>query len=114
VYGETCTDAFSINSQGQIVGFASADCNVEDHAILWEKGSIVDVNALVSPASTLTVANAFDINDRGEVAGYAPLPNGDVHAVLASLKRQTSRKFRQRKPTPRQRRVHGRGPVHEC
>jgi probable HAF family extracellular repeat protein len=82
VYGETCTDAFSINSQGQIVGFASADCNVEDHAILWEKGSIVDVNALVSPASTLTVANAFDINDRGEVAGYAPLPNGDVHAVL--------------------------------
>jgi len=82
VYGETCSDAYSINSKGQVVGFASADCNYEDHAFLWENGSIVDVNALVSPASSLTVTNAFDINDSGEIAGYAPLANGDEHAVL--------------------------------
>ena len=55
---------------------------MEDHAFLWENGSIVDVNTLVPPGSGLTVANAFQVNDRGEIAGYAPLPNGDVRAVL--------------------------------
>jgi probable HAF family extracellular repeat protein len=81
IYGEACTDAYSINSKGQVVGFASADCNYEDHAFLWEHGSMVDLNALVSPASSLTVRLSYDINDSGEISGSAPFPNGDEHAV---------------------------------
>jgi len=82
VYGETCSQANSINSGGQIVGFASADCFNEDHAFLAENGSIVDVNTLVVGGSGVTALNAFDINDRGEIAGYGVLPNGDPRAVL--------------------------------
>ena len=82
VYGETCSQANSINSRGQIVGFASADCNNEDHAFLAENGAIVDVNTLVVGGPGFTVVNAYDINDRGEIAGWGPLPNGDERAVL--------------------------------
>jgi len=39
VYGETCSQANSINSGGQIVGFASADCFNEDHAFLAQNGA---------------------------------------------------------------------------
>lgn len=82
VYGETCSQANSINSAGQIVGFASADCFNEDHAFLAQHGAIVDVNTLVVDGSDITAVNAFDINDRGEIAGYGVLPNGDARAVL--------------------------------
>jgi probable HAF family extracellular repeat protein len=82
VYGETCSEANSINSAGQIVGFASADCFSEDHAFLAEHGSIIDVNTLVVGGSGVTALNAFDINDRGEIAGFGVLPNGNARAVL--------------------------------
>jgi probable HAF family extracellular repeat protein len=82
LYGETCSGANSINSGGQIVGFASADCFNEDHAFLAEHGSITDVNTLVAGGSNVTVINAFDINDRGEIAGFGFLPNGDARAFL--------------------------------
>jgi len=82
LYGETCSGANSINSGGQIVGFASADCFNEDHAFLAEHGSIVDVNTLVVGGSDITVVNAYEINDRGEIAGWGPLPDGNERAVL--------------------------------
>jgi len=42
---------------------------------------MIDLNTLI-PATELLVFDAFDINDRGEIAGEAVLPNGDIHAVL--------------------------------
>jgi len=82
VYGETCSEAYSINSGGQIVGYASADCSNEDHAFLAENGAIVDVNTLIIGDASVTVVNAFDINDQGEIAGWGPVPSGDLRAVL--------------------------------
>lgn len=82
VYGETCSQANSINSGGQIVGFASADCFNEDHAFLAQNGAIVDVNTLVAGGSSATVQDAYDINDRGEIAARGILANGDVRAFL--------------------------------
>ena len=82
VYGETCSQAEAINSGGQIVGFVSADCNNEDHAFLAEHGAIVDVNTLVAGGSSSTVLNAYEINDRGEIAARGMLANGDVRAFL--------------------------------
>jgi probable HAF family extracellular repeat protein len=74
----------SVNSQGQVVG-ASFDLSagVDLHGFLWEHGGpIVDLNTLVLPGSDVTILNAFDINDRGEIAGNGVLPNGDARAVL--------------------------------
>jgi probable HAF family extracellular repeat protein len=78
------SEAKSVNSQGQVVG-ASFDlaANIDLHGFLWEHGGpIVDLNALVPPGSDVTITNAFDINDRGEIAGNGFLPNGDARAVL--------------------------------
>jgi probable HAF family extracellular repeat protein len=83
VAGDTCSAAKSINSQGQIVGFGSADCYNEDHGFLWENGGpIIDLNTLVLPGSEVTLINAIFINDRGEIAGWGVLPNGDGRAVV--------------------------------
>jgi probable HAF family extracellular repeat protein len=79
----TCSRALAINQDGQIVG-ATAPCGGEfTHAFLWENGGpVVDVDSLVLNLSGLTVREADFINDRGEIAGRAVLPNSDVHAVL--------------------------------
>lgn len=72
-----------INSKGQVVGFA-ADANFITHvAFLWENGGpIVDLNSLIPPGSELQLANALNINDRGEIAGTGLLTNGDFRNFL--------------------------------
>jgi probable HAF family extracellular repeat protein len=80
--GDFCTNGRAINSRGQAIG-TSTDCmgNVE-HMFLWENGSIHDLTAMILPGSDLDVVEAWDINDRGEIAAVGMLPNGDQHAVL--------------------------------
>jgi probable HAF family extracellular repeat protein len=77
------SQANSINSLGQVVG-TSFDSNFNDlHGFLWEDGgSIVDLNTLVSPRSSVFVPSAIGINDRGEIAAKGVLPNGNQHNVL--------------------------------
>jgi len=83
VAGDTCSVANSINSQGQIVGFGTADCFNEDHAFLSENGgAMIDLQSLVPPGSALTLIDAIFINDRGEIAARAKLSNGNEHAVV--------------------------------
>ena len=66
--------ARTINSQGQVVGLAvSCDGSVV-RAFLWEKGLMVDLNALIPSGSSLQLADAEDINDRGEIAGIGVPP----------------------------------------
>jgi probable HAF family extracellular repeat protein len=77
------SEAKSVNLQGQVVGSSFDCCGNDLHGFLWENGGpIVDLNALVPPGSDVTITNALDINDRGEIAGNGFLPNGDVRAVL--------------------------------
>ena len=52
--------AAAINNRGQIVG-QSATAADEVHAVLWEKGSIVDLGGGFS--------EALDINERGDIVG---------------------------------------------
>lgn len=77
------SEAKSINSRGQVVG-SSFDLNGNDlHGFLWEDGGpIEDLNKLILPVSDVTVVNAFDINDRGEIAGNGVLADGAARAVL--------------------------------
>jgi probable HAF family extracellular repeat protein len=76
------SEAVFINSRAQVVGYSfTCDFSVID-AFLWEKGSIVDLNTLISPKSTLQLAIATYIDDRGEITALGVLPSGNVHAVL--------------------------------
>jgi probable HAF family extracellular repeat protein len=82
VGADPCSRAISNNSNGQIVG-ASTTCTEFLRAFLWENGGpMVDLNTLIHPGSDLTVVAGSFINERGEIAGNALLPNGDQHAVL--------------------------------
>ena len=78
-----CSTALSVNSIGQVVG-ETGICGVGGGpAFLSENGGpIVDVNALIVPASDIQVVSEFDINERGEIAGIGVVPSGDEHAVL--------------------------------
>ena len=76
--GHLSTDCFSeanaINLQGQIVG-ESFDCSSNNHAaVLWEAGSVVDLNSLVPAGSSLQLVAATAINSEGEIAGNGAPP----------------------------------------
>ena len=59
--GDCASIALAINSQSQIVGLSiNCDTNTSE-MVLWDKGSIIDLNI----AST----EPLNINDRGEIAG---------------------------------------------
>jgi probable HAF family extracellular repeat protein len=76
------SEAQSINEQGQVVG-VSFDGPNDLHGFLWEKsGPIADLNTLVPPGSSVTIINAFQINDRGEIAAKGVLSTGEGRAVL--------------------------------
>jgi probable HAF family extracellular repeat protein len=85
VDGDACSRAYGLNARGQVVG-TSTDCTIPLHAFLWEKGGpMLDLNTLIPPGSGWVVANAFEINDRGEILAEAA-PVGDIadreHLVL--------------------------------
>jgi probable HAF family extracellular repeat protein len=78
--GDLCSQALSINSNGQIAG-RSSDC-VNGSAVLWDQGMPTDLNQLVESPSGLTLIRAWNINERGEIVAEGLLSNGDEHAVL--------------------------------
>jgi hypothetical protein len=52
---------------GQIVGLSfSCDTGIA-RAVLWEEGAIIDLNTLVPADTNLSLADAFNINERGEI-----------------------------------------------
>jgi probable HAF family extracellular repeat protein len=87
VPGDSCSEANSINSKGEIVG-ASRGCDFStQHAVLWEEDQIIDLNMLIPPNSALYLTRANTINDRGEIGGIGNPPGcfsdpGCGHAFL--------------------------------
>jgi probable HAF family extracellular repeat protein len=61
--------AHAINAKGQVVGPTFSCDGTDVRAFLWEHGSMVDLNTLIPSDSSLELANASDINDRGEING---------------------------------------------
>ena len=81
--GDCYSRAMAINFHGQIVGHALSCPNFDfHHAILWENGAIIDLNAQIPKNSPLQLAFADDINDRGEVAGMGVPTGVDPSNVL--------------------------------
>lgn len=82
---DQCSDATAINAGGQVVGFSISSCTAEEptfRAFLWEDGSLLDLNSLIPPASTLYLQLTISINDRGEIAGTGIDGSGNQHAFL--------------------------------
>ncbi len=75
VGSDPCSNARAINSHHQIVGSGS-DCTAPLHAFLSEDGGpLVDLNTLVSPPSSFRALIAYNVNERGEIAGTG-VPSG--------------------------------------
>jgi probable HAF family extracellular repeat protein len=76
--------ANGINSKGQIVGF-SQDTNRDDSpsvAVLWENGTMTDLNSLIPAKSPLFLMEALSINARGQIAGFGGLSDGEHRGSL--------------------------------
>ncbi len=76
-------DCFSIairnNSQSQILGTSVSCDGTVGRGVLWENGSVTDLNAFVPPESGFDViGDVLYLNDRGEIAGNGLLTNGDI------------------------------------
>jgi probable HAF family extracellular repeat protein len=81
--GDSISFGNSINDLGQVVGY-SCDATFNCRAVLWQNGSIIDLNTLIPSDSTLVLNYAATIDDFGIIAGYAvdPTTNTDPAFVL--------------------------------
>lgn len=78
-----CSTALSVNSKGEVIGDTGI-CGVGGGPNFYSQDGnpMVDINTLVLPGSDLQIIDLFSINERGEIAGAAVLPNGDEHAIV--------------------------------
>jgi hypothetical protein len=74
--GDCFSLANAINSNGLIIG-QSFSCDFVPRVVLWDRGSIIDLNAAIQADSTLQLIEPFNINDRGEIVGRGLPPNCD-------------------------------------
>jgi len=73
--------ARAVNASNQVVGNSNISGDTTDHAFLWEKGVITDLNDLIPPNSGWELLIAHDINDAGQIVGEGII-NGESHAFL--------------------------------
>lgn len=85
--GDSTSAGLGINNRGDVVG-SSIDGDVatgNPRAVLWHDGVITDLNTLVPTDSSLFLLTAFDINDAGEIVGFAfDTSTAEIHAFAAS------------------------------
>jgi len=66
--GDFFSEAFAINSSGQVVGVSFGGAN-GSHAFLFENGVMKDLNDLVGPGFPDILRSAQDINEAGQITG---------------------------------------------
>lgn len=82
--GDLTSEAHAINERRQIVG-VSCDAAGACRAVLWQNGTIVDLNSLVVAGYAGVLTNGQDINDFGEISGRAFVPaTGERPAFVAT------------------------------
>ena len=82
--GDTNSWAWGINLHGQVVGQSFNVNTGAGRAFLYENGQLTDLNTLIQPNSSLELQLANDINDEGEIVGFANDTNtGTTVAFLA-------------------------------
>jgi len=84
LYGYYYTNAYAINSSGQIVGGGSVDgWGASKYAFTVIDGVMIDLNSVLDGSGagwTLEVATA--LNDNGQIVGYGVNPSGQTDAFL--------------------------------
>ena len=88
--GGSTSQAFALNSSGQVVGYADITGNMYSHAVLFSGTGSNNIDLDIVGAS-VTVGEARGINDSGQIIGYAqPLSGGRVEAILYALTSKTN------------------------
>ena len=76
---------FGINDAGQIVGLSSPGKTTlpqkYNHAVLWQNGHLYDLNSVLPHQSSLLLAVAMAINNRGQIVCQA-MKDGKTHVVI--------------------------------
>jgi probable HAF family extracellular repeat protein len=81
--GDLASGATGINDAGEVIGI-SIDPNGILSAVVWQNGTIHDLNELI-PRSPLYLAFAASINNVGQIAGWGiHKGNGEMHAFVAT------------------------------
>jgi probable HAF family extracellular repeat protein len=76
------SQSYGVNDSQQVVGYSTTNGNVNDqHAVLWESGTLYDLNNLIPSNSGWTLFNARAISDDGLIVGGGS-HNGALHAFL--------------------------------
>jgi probable HAF family extracellular repeat protein len=83
---DTNSWAWGINNHGVVVGqsFGGAD-DPFGRAFVYEHGSITDLNALIQSNFSLHLELANDINDEGEIVGFARDTNTDATVAFLAV-----------------------------
>jgi probable HAF family extracellular repeat protein len=79
--------ANAMNDHDQIVGFSQNQDNSDTTAELWQDGRTWDLNNLIPPDSGLFLVEALDINNRGQITGYAVTQSQETHGFLLTPSR---------------------------
>ncbi len=74
--------AYRINNREQIVGESQSAAYGQYHAILWQCGSMIDLNTRIPAGSGWVLTAATGINDLGEIVGYGTLNGGNYRGFL--------------------------------
>ncbi len=69
--GDAVSEALGINDQGQVVGVSYGAGFTNPRAFIWQNGVMTDLNTLIPSGSPLYLQVGQEINDQGEIAGYA-------------------------------------------
>jgi probable HAF family extracellular repeat protein len=78
------SEAFAINSGGQVVGISFGDAALGPRAFIYENGELVDLNDLVDIAPDVLMS-AQDINEAGQITGRVrDGVTGEVFAFVAT------------------------------
>jgi probable HAF family extracellular repeat protein len=64
--GGTFSQAFGINNEGSVVGYATTPGDTALHAFLWRNGLMTDLGTFGGP-----ISQAISINERGEIVGVS-------------------------------------------
>jgi probable HAF family extracellular repeat protein len=74
--------AFGINNKDQVVGIFEDFAGDNTTGFLWQDGVMTDLNTLIPPGSPLFLKEPIGINDRGQIAGFGLLSDGEQRGFL--------------------------------